>query len=600
MRFYEEEFARLASAAGLVSYTVKFELDPALSASDLDDAYVIRTTAEGGTLTASNERSLLQAVYRFFYHLGVRYLGPGRRYEWIPEKIDARTLVQDVTIRPSYRHRGVCIEGADSLQNILDMIDWLPKLGMNSFFLQFKEPVTFLRRWYEHTGNSLLAKEAFDPKQAHEEMDRAMRDRGLLHHRVGHGWTGEVLEATADGWDREQKALPENILRLTAEVNGHRGLFGGVPLNTNLCMSDPEARNRFVQAVVSYAADHPEVNCLHVWLADDCNNHCECEACRRKTPTDWYIDLLNEIDERLTEEGLASRIVFLLYLELLWAPVESHLKNPDRFILMFAPISRSFEESYRNVGEVSEPPSFKLNHIQLPVGLAQNLAFLKPWQQVFAGDSFDYDYHLGRAHYGDLGYMRISRLLNEDIYQLNNLDLNGMIACQELRAGFPHFLPNYCMGYTLTERAFSFGDQEDEYFMAAYGDYAREVMEYLETLSRLTSPDWFNGKGPRRREDLIPRYEEALALVLAKRTAIAAMHSPHPVTERFLDMLRYHSEFAELYLKACLARMADNEAAVHEAYLAFDRLICENELKFQDCLDVYRIHEIMRNYTKIS
>lgn len=50
----------------------------------------------------------------------------------------------------SLRHRGVCIEGADSLENILDFIDWLPKMGYNSFFLQFKLPYTFMARWYHH------------------------------------------------------------------------------------------------------------------------------------------------------------------------------------------------------------------------------------------------------------------------------------------------------------------------------------------------------------------------------------------------------------------------------------------------------------------
>ena len=52
--------------------------------------------------------------------------------------------------------------------------------------------------------------------------------------------------------------------------------------------------------------------------------------------------LLNEIDERLTALGLDTRLAFLIYFELLWPPVTQHLKNPDRFILMFAPITRTY------------------------------------------------------------------------------------------------------------------------------------------------------------------------------------------------------------------------------------------------------------------
>ena len=110
-------------------------------------------------------------------------------------------------------------------------------------------------------------------------------------------------------------------------------------------------------------------------------------------------------------------------------------------------------------------------------------------------------------------------------------------ACQELRAGFPHFLPNYVMGYTEVQPAFSFGDLEDDYCAHAYGKHAADIIPYLEKLSGLVSPDYFNGKGPRLREDLVPRYEEALRLVLAMRPRIEAMRDDHPVTERFLKIL---------------------------------------------------------------
>ena len=92
-------------------------------------------------------------------------------------------------------------------------------------------------------------------------------------------------------------------MQYVAMVDGKRSLFGGVPLNTNFCMSNPDARGKVVQYVADYAESHQNVDFLHIWLADGTNNHCECPACAEKTTSDWYILLLNEIDAELTRQN---------------------------------------------------------------------------------------------------------------------------------------------------------------------------------------------------------------------------------------------------------------------------------------------------------
>ena len=84
------------------------------------------------------------------------------------------------------------------------------------------------------------------------------------------------------------------------------------------------------------------------------------------------------------------------------------------------------------------------------------MAYLKAWQSVFSGDSFVYDYPLGRAHYGDFGYVHISRIISEDIKKIGSMGLNGYISCQELRCALPNALPNYVMGRTLFDTSISF------------------------------------------------------------------------------------------------------------------------------------------------
>jgi hypothetical protein len=51
------------------------------------------------------------------------------------------------------------------------------------------------------------------------------------------------------------------------------------------------------------------------------------------------------MDKALTEEGLKTRIVFIAYVDTIWAPLEEKIENHDRFTMLFAPIHRSYAYS---------------------------------------------------------------------------------------------------------------------------------------------------------------------------------------------------------------------------------------------------------------
>ena len=591
----------LAFAAGeLERYLNKMLPDAALrialSAEGPDitpERFSVHMTAEGGTIAGSGPRAVLLGVYDYLRRLGCRFLGAGKAWELVPA-INRERLEADYEREASFRHRGVCIEGADSLENILDFIDWLPKAGYNSFFLQFKLPYAFLARWYHHEGNPLRTPENYTISDAARDMERleaAVKKRGLLLHQVGHGWTGEVLGYEAVSWKPDGRPLEEARRPMAAQVDGVRELRRGVPANTNLCYHSAQAVDAFASLVTDYARNHPAADYLHIWLADEYNSVCECEDCVKTTVSDQYVALLNEIDRRLTAEGLATRLVFLLYQELLWPPVRERLKNPDRFVLMFAPISRTFASSYCLDGGPRKIPPFVRNRITLPTDLGENLAFLRGWQEIFSGDSFVYDYPLGRAHYGDLGYVHIAQVIGSDIKKLRQLGLDGYISCQELRCALPNALPNYVMGYTLFDEGADTEELMEEYFAAAYGERAGAVRAYLGTLSRLSSCDYVNGKGRRTNPDMAERMEKALETVRA--------FQPETQGAETLPwkLLAYHGQYA-LHLAEALRRLAAGDrAGGREAWLALRDLITENERDFQPYLDVYRVLEVTEKYT---
>ena len=145
---------------------VKLGLEDAEKLNDpkLDDAYVIEITHAKGFIYGSNARSVLLGVYRYLTEIGCRFLRPGHEYEFVPVKKSAEEFEASLAHAASMRHRGIRIEGADSVENVLETIDWLPKVGYNSFFLQFKYSHEFLRRWYEVPPGSI----AFGCRDAEE------------------------------------------------------------------------------------------------------------------------------------------------------------------------------------------------------------------------------------------------------------------------------------------------------------------------------------------------------------------------------------------------------------------------------------------------
>lgn len=566
----------------------------AASSQEPLDGFSVKIRQDGGEISGVNDRSVLLGVYDYLHHLGCRFLGPGKDCEVVPT-ISMQSIPADYTKRASFRHRGVCIEGADSRENILAFIDWLPKLGYNSFFFQFKVPFAFLARWYQHQGNPYLQPKPYSVEDAQKDtadLEGELKKRGLLLHKAGHGWTGEVLGYETVSWDQERSPLTPEKQAMTAEIAGRRELWQGSPANTNLCFHNGDSIDIFADLVVQYAKSNPAVDYLHVWLADEYNNVCECCGCRQTTPSDQYVSLLNEIDRRLTAEKLSTRIVFLLYQELLWPPTKEKLENPDRFVLMFAPISRTFEASYDLSGPEVPIPAFERNHIVLPTNLQENLAFLRGWQQLFHGDSFVYDYPLGRAHYGDFGYVHIARVISSDIKQLHKMGLDGYISCQELRVVFPNALPNYVMGYTLFDESADPQALIQEYFSAAYGERADQVLSYLNELSTLSSCDYLNGKGARTDPAIAERMEQ-----ISRLCQSASLDVPKDGSPLFWEILQYHREYI-LALSRAMGALAGGDAQQAAAgWYEMRDLICKNEQKYQPYLDVYRILEVTRKYT---
>lgn len=555
---------------------------PAVTDPAFDDAYWIDATPRGGGLAGSNARSVLLATYRFLTELGCRWLRPGED-GFLAGQADAG---QRVTVREaaSYRHRGICIEGACNEKHVREILEWLPRVGMNSYFTQFREAYTFFERWYG-ARNSDRAPVSFTVDDARAIMAR-MADqidrRGLVWHAVGHGWTCEPFGMEGLGWEYPPVTAPGWAIPYMAEVDGKRQVWDGIPLNTNLCYSNPDVRARIVTDIAAYLQAHPRIDLLHFWLADGANNNCECPGCRDTLPSDFYVMMLNEVDAWLGELGIDTRIVFLVYVDLLWPPIRERLANPDRFVLMFAPITRSYSASVAAEPGAAPLPPFNRNHLEFPRNVQQNVAFLRAWQARFGGDSFDFDYHYMWDHYRDPGYMQQSAVLQQDVASLEQVGLNGLISCQTQRSFLPTGVGMTAMARTLWNRHADFDAIATDYFAAAFGPDGPVVREYLEGISAAFDPPYIRGD----RTGEPPDFDRALVIVAGMRPTItanlAATSGCRQASWRYLDL---HAGLCGLLARAYGLQSAGKAAG--EAWRQVAQYARDHESEMDSVFDVY-------------
>lgn len=559
----------------------------------LDDAFSIRLNQGAGEICGINERSVLLGCYHLLYTLGFRFLLPNRENDIIPNSIKEDLLTLSVNHIYPFRNRGVCIEGANSIKNIIDFIDWMPKLGLNSFFSQFEIPYTFLERWYRHEFNPTFKQEKFNLEIASSYfhlIEEELKKRSLLLHTYGHGWTAEAVGYKALSWHRNDT---ENLPSKTslALLNGKRELFNGVAINTHLCYTKPGVLAKISNLVYDYVRKNSP-DYVHVWLADENNNVCECENCRKFLLSDLYVELLNQIDEKLSAHNLDTKIVFLLYQELLFPPEKNEIKNPSRFTMMFAPINRLFNFSYPDKKEAKKLPSYKRNQFSPPISIEDNLDFLFAWQEKFHGDSFIYDYPLGRAHYGDLSYYFISEIIFNDVQKLKSLNLNGYISCQELRVSLPNALPNYTLGRALSGFQEDFSDIANDYFKHAYYPHHNLILSYLKEVSSYCDCDYFNGKGCRVNPSISEKYNKLSSCFEKYSTQLEQLP-----TTLFFNLLRYHNSYGEKLSKALYFLSTGEKNKTISEWNTFIDFIRKQEKNYQAFLDVYRIIEVAQNYT---
>ncbi len=561
----------------------------------LDDIVYIQTDENGGILAGSNPRSVLFAVYRYLKENGCRWLYPGVDGEYIPMQ-----PIHPVRYRhkADHRFRGQCNEGAEYQQSMLETIDFYAKLEMNTYMLEFDIPFTYYNTYYCHDYNTNhRLSEPVTPEtvlQWKRQCEVEIAKRGLQFHDMGHGWTAEPFGiSSTTGWAQSTQDIPPETKQYFALIDGKRELWGGVPLNTNLCMSNPYVRTTMAQAIADYAENHQNVSYIHVWLADGSRNHCECENCQKLRPSDYYIMIMNELDEELTRRNLSSKIVFIAYVDTLYTPLQETIHNPERFALLYAPIQRSYTGSIRR-DKILPPPDYIRNHWPTPRSSEENAAFLLDWQNTWHGSCFCYEYHFWRHMCLEPGMMTLSRRIYEDILTLHDVGMDGIVEDGSQRCFFPNGLAIYVYAAALLDRNCDYESVVNDYFTHVYGNHATKAQEYLTAISEAFDFAYMEGEcssDENRGSYYNPAHAETLQTIhkiTADFRAYAEANFRQPIRVQTLSMrlLLRHTEYCDLLADEMIARALGDNVKAHSLW----ETLCNTFGKYEYELERYFDH----------
>lgn len=574
-----------------------------------DDLYDIRIEKGKGYIAGSNARSILFGVYAFFKSAGCEWVRPGKDGDFVPKyDISNHSFVKRKLADMKFRSQ--MIEGAISVEHTLDSVEWMAKLGYNSFFIQFVHPYVFYKRWYHHYFNRLKEKENISHEQMEEftyEIERAIKKRGLLLHNLGHGF---FFEPFGIRYYDHVDTVPDEVKPYIAMLNGKREVCGGSINYTQLCYSNPKVRKMLVDYLVQYMKERPLTDVLHVYYADGANNQCECDECRKMIPTDHFIRILNELDEALTENGMDVKVLFPLYVDLLWPPVQEKIKNPDRFIMCLS-LARDYSLPLPLPENKSKKiPEYILNDYNPFRGEAKtSLDYVEAWKPHFDKPFMMCSYNMYADHFYDPGYFQVSRRTADDMKKYSMLNCMGFHDCQTMRYGFPHSLLGAVMGDFSFDTSLEFEKYADDYFKGTYGKDWSKARDYLEKITDLFCPcnlrvsedvviqdtdseaevemvqGFIGNPAVQKKLSEIPAFVDSFAGVIAQN-----MDIENPCHQLSWSYLKYHGEYCKRYADYFLALSKKDVEKAYEIGESLMKWLFENEEFLGRHFDVFLLN----------
>ena len=312
-------------------------------------------------------------------------------------------------------------------------------------------------------------------------------------------------------------------------------------------------------------------------------------------PSDWYVMLMNEIDEELTARKLDTRIVLICYVDSTWPPLVEKINNPERFSLLVAAISRDYSSSLDPKLDVSKVPlkDYVRNKNVLPSTVGEYIAYSNIWKEKCNLPSFVYEYHFWWPQFRDLGVLNFARIIHEDVTGYRAHGFNGIVEDGSQRSFFPTALPFQVYAAALYDASLSYDEIKEDVFSHAYGDDWRTVEKFLKEIGEAIDYKYTFGQRPGEggislwyNPDVIPSLEKVRSIVDKYRPFIEAHKNmpKRPQTVSYRILKRYLDYCVGLADAMIIKAGGKNNLAL-ERVLKFIKEFGVYEIEMERCFD---------------
>jgi autotransporter-associated beta strand protein len=257
------------------------------------DGYIIKSINTGSNtaviLAGSNPRSSLFATYDLLEKLGVRFFGyKSRNGEIVPAVSSLAIPDWDITEKPGMDYRFVSCNNYSptNTAELIDVADWGAKNRCNAFMLT---PVFPGLTWSQI------------------DLDEVQK-RGFLIAGPGH------ILAQLTPSTNLFKAHPEYF----PLINGVRSMVYSSQWGGALSFCYTNAMAIVVSNAVAYYKQNPFIDLLAIFPPDGSQHAVQCQdaICSKLSMSDWYLTLLNNIDQTLRQLPSHPKLMWISYDEL--------------------------------------------------------------------------------------------------------------------------------------------------------------------------------------------------------------------------------------------------------------------------------------------